>query len=70
MGDYSHWNEEAAIVKAQEDRYSDYYRDEPDYNESMDAPEDEDEDEDEEFEYERRWATEDSALESSLFGDC
>ena len=23
--DYSHWNEEASRVKAQEDRYSDYY---------------------------------------------
>jgi len=30
--DYSHWNEEASIIKAQEDRYSDYYADEPDYD--------------------------------------
>lgn len=26
--DYDHWNEEASIIKAQEDRYADYY-DEP-----------------------------------------
>ena len=25
LSDYSHWNEEAAYVKAQEDRYSDDY---------------------------------------------
>jgi hypothetical protein len=25
LEDYSHWNEEASIVKAQEDRWSDYY---------------------------------------------
>jgi hypothetical protein len=30
--DYSHWNEEASIIKAQEDRYADYYADEPDYD--------------------------------------
>lgn len=32
LDDYSHWNEEAPIIKAYEDRYSDYYRDEPDYD--------------------------------------
>lgn len=32
ISDYSHWNEEASIIKAQEDRYSDYYADEPDYD--------------------------------------
>jgi hypothetical protein len=25
ISDYSHWNEEASIVKAQEDRYTEYY---------------------------------------------
>jgi hypothetical protein len=30
--DYAHWNEEAPIIKAQEDRGTDYYRGEPDYN--------------------------------------
>jgi hypothetical protein len=47
--DYSHWNEEASIIKAQEDRYADYYADEPDYD-NPDAGweyEDYDEDEDE-----------------------
>ncbi len=29
ISDYSHWNEEASIVKAQEDKWADYYRDEP-----------------------------------------
>jgi hypothetical protein len=28
--DYAHWNEEAAIVKSREDRYSDYYYEEDD----------------------------------------
>lgn len=32
ISDYSHWNEEAPIIKAQEDRYADYYADEPDYD--------------------------------------
>lgn len=32
IGDYSHWNEEAPFIKAQEDRYADYYADEPDYD--------------------------------------
>ena len=32
LSDYSHWNEEAPIIKAIEDRYADYYRDEPDYD--------------------------------------
>jgi hypothetical protein len=27
LSDYSHWNEEASIVKAQEDRWTDYYSD-------------------------------------------
>lgn len=27
LSDYAHWNEEAAIVKAMEDRYTDYYAD-------------------------------------------
>ena len=27
LEDYSHWNEEASIVKAQEDRWTDYYAD-------------------------------------------
>lgn len=31
LEDYGHWNEEAPIIKALEDRYADYYRDEPDY---------------------------------------
>ena len=31
INDYSHWNEEASIVKAQEDRYADYYA-EPSYD--------------------------------------
>lgn len=31
LDDYSHWNEEAPIIKALEDRYSDYYN-EPDYD--------------------------------------
>jgi hypothetical protein len=44
--DYSHWNEEASIVKAQEDRYADYYYDEPDYD-SEPYEDDWDEDEDE-----------------------
>jgi hypothetical protein len=36
--DYSHWNEEAPIVKAIEDRYADYYADdEPDYDDYLDA---------------------------------
>lgn len=39
--DYSHFNEEASIIKSQEDRYSDYYADEPRY---------EDEYEDEDYE--------------------
>lgn len=30
--DYTHWNEEAPIIKAQEDRYTDYYNDPNDYN--------------------------------------
>ena len=34
--DYEHWNEEASIVKAQEDRYTDSYADEPDYDEAYD----------------------------------
>ncbi len=29
LDDYSHWGEEAPIVKAQEDKWADYYRDEP-----------------------------------------
>lgn len=33
LSDYSHWNEEASIIKAQEDRYTDYYNDEPNYEE-------------------------------------
>lgn len=45
LEDYSHWNEEASIIKAQEDRYADYYYDEPDYNEWRDAPEYDDDDE-------------------------
>jgi hypothetical protein len=32
ISDYSHWNEEAPYIKAQEDRYADYYADEPDYD--------------------------------------
>lgn len=32
ISDYSHWNEEASIVKAQEDRYSDYYAEPNDYD--------------------------------------
>lgn len=27
--DYAHFNEEASIVKSHEDRYADYYADEP-----------------------------------------
>lgn len=27
LEDYEHWNEEAPIVKAQEDRWTDYYND-------------------------------------------
>lgn len=27
LSDYSHWNEEASIIKAMEDRYTDYYAD-------------------------------------------
>jgi hypothetical protein len=44
--DYSHWNEEASIIKAREDRYADYYRDEPDYDsEAYEREDDWDEDE-------------------------
>jgi hypothetical protein len=32
LSDYEHWNEEAPLIKAQEDRYADYYRDEPDHD--------------------------------------
>ena len=31
VSDYAHWNEEASIIKAQEDRYADYYA-EPSYD--------------------------------------
>lgn len=27
LHDYAHWNEEASIIKAQEDRWTDYYGD-------------------------------------------
>ena len=29
LSDYSHWGEEASIIKAQEDKWADYYRSEP-----------------------------------------
>lgn len=29
LADYEHWNEEAPIAKAREDRYTDYYNDQP-----------------------------------------
>ena len=32
LSDYEHWNEDAPYIKSQEDRYADYYRDEPDYD--------------------------------------
>lgn len=32
LSDYEHWNEEAPYIKAHEDRYADYYADEPDYD--------------------------------------
>lgn len=38
--DYSHWNEEASYIKAQEDRYADYYADEPDYDRDYEENED------------------------------
>lgn len=34
--DYSHWNEEAAIIKSREDKYDDYYAEEPDYDDYHD----------------------------------
>lgn len=33
LSDYSHWNEEAPIIKAYEDRYADYYS-EPNYDDN------------------------------------
>lgn len=35
LKDYEHWNEEAAIIKAQEDRWADYWQ-EPDYGDPWD----------------------------------
>lgn len=37
--DYSHWNEEAPLIKAQEDRYADQYADDPNYDDHYDDEE-------------------------------
>lgn len=54
--DDAYWAE-----KAYYGEYDDFY---------YESDEDEDEESEESYESERTWVTEDSALESSLFGDC
>lgn len=43
INDYSHWNEEASIIKAQEDRYADRYAHDPNYDDDYDDYNDYDE---------------------------
>ena len=48
LSDYSHWNEEAPIIKYLEDRYSDFYSDDPHYVEEHHVWDSYDEDDEEE----------------------
>lgn len=45
--DYAHWNEEAPIIRHLENKWSDYYSDDPHYVEENHAWDDYEEEEDE-----------------------